>query len=209
MPGDNGTADQTHRDGLPSPRTPPPRPPPPPLPTGATNENPKGISFLALLAEDLKTHDNDPLQPGFIAVAVHRFGNWRMDKPKLVRAPLTVAYKVLFTAVDIGLGIDLSYTVKLGRRVRLWHHGGMILGARSIGDDVHIRQNTTLGILSRDELRAKPVIEDRVDIGAGACILGNVTVGHDTVIGANTVVVKDEPPHSTLFGIPARPVKLS
>ena len=123
--------------------------------------------------------------------------------------PLTVAYKVLEKAVDLGLGIDLAYTVKLGRRVRLWHHGGMVLGARSIGDDVHIRQNTTMGVLSRDELRAKPTIEDRVDIGAGACILGNVTVGHDTVIGANTVVVKDEPPHSTLFGIPARPVKLS
>ena len=210
---DDGVHNGAHNGGASPLRSPvgqgPPRSSPPPLPTGATNENPKGLSLLSLLAEDLKTHDNDPLQPGFLAIAVHRFGNWRMDQPKLVRAPLTVAYRVLEKAVDLGLGIDLAYTVKLGRRVRLWHHGGMVLGARSIGDDVHIRQNTTMGVLSRDELRAKPTIEDRVDIGAGACILGNVIVGHDTVIGANTVVVKDEPPHSTLFGIPARPVKLS
>jgi len=104
--------------------------------------------------------------------------------------------------------------VKRHRR-RLGPQGGERFGPQPevledlLRDDVHIRQNTTMGVLSRDELRAKPTIEDRVDIGAGACVLGNVTVGHDTVIGANTVVVKDEPPHSTLFGIPARPVKLS
>jgi serine O-acetyltransferase len=65
-----------------------------------------------------------------------------------------------------------------------------------------------MGLLSRDDLTAKPTIEDRVDIGVGACILGEVTVGHDTVIGANSVVVKDVPPNSVVFGVPARPVKL-
>jgi serine O-acetyltransferase len=84
----------------------------------------------------------------------------------------------------------------------------MVLGARAIGSDVHIRQNTTMGLLSRDDQTAKPTIEDRVDIGAGVCILGQLTVGHDTVIGANSVVIKDVPPNSTVFGIPARPVKL-
>lgn len=179
-----------------------------PLPKGDRNENPRGISFLELLVEDWKTHDSDPLQPGFWAVAIHRFGNWRMDKPRPLRAPLTLLYNALYTGVNWKFGIDLGYTVKLGRRVRIWHHGGIVIGARAIGDDVHIRQNTTLGILSRDDLTAKPTIEDRVDIGAGACVLGEVTVGHDTVIGANSVVVKDVPPNSTMFGVPARPVKL-
>lgn len=180
-----------------------------PLPRGDKNENPKDVSLLGLLAEDFRTHDNDPLQPGFWAVAVHRFGNWRMDvKPKVARAPLTVLYRALYTGVNWAWGIDLGYTVKLGRRVRIWHHGGIVLGARSIGDDVQIRQNTTLGVLSTSDLEGKPTIEDRVDVGAGACVLGDVTVGHDTVIGANSVVVKDVPPSSTVFGVPARPVKL-
>jgi serine O-acetyltransferase len=65
-----------------------------------------------------------------------------------------------------------------------------------------------MGLLNRDEKAAKPIIEDRVDIGSGACILGDVTVGHDSVVGANSVVVRSFPPHTTVFGVPARPVKV-
>jgi serine O-acetyltransferase len=179
------------------------------LPTGATDENPPGLSLGSLLAEDWATHDRSLLQPGFWALAVHRFGNWRMGiRPKLFRAPFSLLYGCLFLGVDWLWGINICYTVKLGRRIRIWYHGGIVIGARSIGDDVHIRQNTTMGILSREDKSGKPTIEDRVDIGAGACVLGQVTVGHDTVIGANSVVVKDVPPNSTVFGVPARPVKL-
>lgn len=184
--------------------------PRPPLSIGDTNQNPPGISLWRLLAEDWRTHERRFLEPGFWAVAVHRYGNWRMGiRPKLLRAPFSLHYKIMALWVNWLWGIDLCYTVKLGRRVRIWHHGGMVLGARAIGDDVHIRHNTTMGLLSRSDLTAKPTIEDRVDIGSGACILGNVTVGHDTVIGANSVVVKDVPPESTVFGVPARPVKLT
>lgn len=180
-----------------------------PLPLGRTNQNPTDIGLLELIAEDFRTHDNGLLEPGFWAVAVHRLGNARMNvQPKVLRAPLTVAYQVAFTTVNWMWGIDLAYTVKLGRRVRIWHHGGMVLGARAIGDDVHIRHNTTLGLASRHEYTRKPIIGDRVDVGAGACILGAVTVGDDCVIGANTVVLRDLPPGVTVFGVPARPVSL-
>ena len=64
---------------------------------GARNQNPADIGFFALIAEDFRTHDRDPLQPGFWAVALHRFGNWRMGiRWKLVRAPLTLLYRSLF-----------------------------------------------------------------------------------------------------------------
>src|SRR5207244_360231 len=123
------------------------------LPRGDKNENPGSASLLALVREDFHTHDESLLEPGFWAVAVHRFGNWRMGiRPKALRAPFSLAYKVASTSICWLWGIELGYTVKLGRRVRIWHHGGMVLSARSIGDDVHIRHNTTMGIARRTEL---------------------------------------------------------
>jgi serine O-acetyltransferase len=180
-----------------------------PLPIGDCNANPEDISLLGLLAEDFQTHERDLTAPGFWAVALHRLGNARMGvRSKLLRAPLTVAYHTAFTGLNWLWGIDLCYTVKLGRRVRIWHHGGSVIGARAIGDDVHIRHNTTLGLVSRFEPNDKPIIGNRVDIGVGACILGGVTVGDDCVIGANSVVLKDLPAGSTALGIPARPVNM-
>ena len=175
-----------------------------PVHRGERNLNPAGIRFLPLLKEDLRTHDGNLFEQGFWAVSVHRFGNWRMGLPKLLRMPCTLIYRFLFKWVEWTCGITLPYTVKLGRRVRIWHHGGMILHAESIGDDVHIRQNTTFGISRRDKLHELPVIEDRVEIGCGAVILGRLVVGHDSVIGANAVVLKDVPPRSVAAGVPAK-----
>jgi serine O-acetyltransferase len=175
-----------------------------PLSLGDRNCNPSEISFLQLLAEDLRTHDGNILEQGFWAVAVHRFGNWRMGfRRKVMRAPLTLLYLISFKFVECLCGITLPYTVRLGRRVRIWHHGGMILHARSIGNDCHIRHNTTFGIARRSEMRAIPIIEDGVDIGCGACVLGNVRIGHDSMIGANAVVLIDVPSNSIAVGVPA------
>lgn len=176
---------------------------------GDRNQNPEGIGFLALLREDFRTFDRRLSDPGFWAVAIHRFGNLRMDiRPRLLRLPFSLLYQVMHAFMSGFFGIDLEYSVKLGRRVRIWHHGGMFIGAISIGDDVTLRHNTTMGVAHQDEGWKKPIIEDRVDIGAGACILGDVRIGHDSVIGANTVVVRSFPPHSTLFGVPARRVNV-
>ena len=174
---------------------------------GALNLNPPGMGLIALLAEDLRTHDGKLCEQGFWAVAVHRFGNWRMGLPKILRIFCTPLYRFLSKVVEWTCGITLPYTVKLGRRVRIWHHGGMILHAASIGDDVHVRQNTTFGIARKDRLFELPTIEDRVDIGCGVAILGRVTVGHDSAIGANAVVLSDVPPRSVAVGVPARVVK--
>lgn len=186
------------------------RPEPPPLNRGDRNLNPPEIGFFALLREDLRTHDGDLMAPGFWAIALHRFGNWRMDiRPRLLRAPFSLTHRILAVLVELIGGIHLPYTVRLGRRVRIWHHGGIVLHARSIGDDVHIRQNTTFGLAKRGRHTAIPTIGDRVDIGCGACVLGDIVVGHDSLIGANAVVVTDIPPHSTAVGIPARVIKRS
>ena len=176
-----------------------------PLPDGSENRNPEDIGLLELIAEDFRTHDSSVAEPGFWTVALHRLGNARMDVEKRwLRAPLSASYKVAFVLADWMFGIELPYTVKLGRRVRIWHHGGIVINARAIGNDVHIRHNTTLGIARRDALGQLPIIGDRVDIGAGACILGAVTVGDDALIGANSVVVRDVPKGATAVGAPAR-----
>lgn len=180
-----------------------------PLPVGDCNGNPPGIGLLELLREDYRTHGSRLLEPGFVAIAVHRLGNARMGvRPKLLRAPLTIAYDAAYVLVNWAWGIDLSYMVPLGRRVRIWHHGGIVLGARSIGDDVNIRHNTTFGVLNRRELDGKPIIGNRVDVGVGACVFGAITVGDDAVIGPNSVVLRDVPAGSVVMGVPARQATL-
>ncbi len=181
-----------------------------PLPAGDRNMNPPGLGLLALWREDFATHDRSWFEPGLLAVAVHRFGNARMGvQNRWLRAPLTLLYRLLYTLVNWVWGIDLPYTTRLGRRVRIWHHGGIVLGARAIGDDVHIRHNTTFGVANRRELTAKPIIGDRVEIGVGACILGAVTVGDDSTVGPNSVVLKDVPRGALVLGVPARPAALA
>lgn len=175
---------------------------------GATNENPAGIGYWALVAEDLKTHEGDPFAQGFWALLNHRFGNWRIGvRPKILRAPLTLLYRIWRKLTQITCGIDLPYTVKVGRRVKLEHFGGMILVAESIGNDVVIRQNTTFGVRSVAELGCNPVIEDGADIGVGVVALGRVVIGARSVVGANSVVLSDIPPDCVAVGAPARVVK--
>lgn len=177
----------------------------PPLPTGAQNMNPPDLGFWNLVREDFRTNDASLSHQGFLMLFVHRFGNWRMGvRSKLLRAPLSLLYRVLNKLTQILFGMKLDYTVKVGRRVKLEHFGGMILGAREIGDDVVLRQNTTLGIRSTADLNAKPTLGQRVDVGAGAVIVGNIRIGDNSIIGANSVVFSNIPENSVVMGVPAR-----
>jgi serine O-acetyltransferase len=172
---------------------------------GLENENPRELSFWQLLREDFETHDYNPFEQGFWAVANHRFGNWRLGlKNPLLRAPCSLAYDALEKGIAMFGGITLPCTTKLGRRVRLWNHGGMIIGARAIGSDVQIRQNTTIGVAHAWREEDLPIIEDGVDIGCGASILGPVVVGRGARLGANAVVLEDVPEGATAVGNPAR-----
>ncbi len=177
---------------------------PPVAERGRTNQNPEGIGFWALVAEDFTTHERKLFEQGFWAIFVHRFGNWRMGQPKWIRAPATVLYRVLFKLVEWFCGISLWYTVKLGRRVRIWHHSGMSLGARAIGDDVQLRQNTTLGVARTGANADLPIVAAGADIGAGACVAGAVLVGRDAKIAANALVLTDVPDGATAMGNPAQ-----
>lgn len=175
---------------------------------GTVNRNPSGIGFWALIAEDFATHERDYLSQGFWTMFWHRFGNWRMSiRMRALRLPFSLLYQFGAKASQWFCGMDLPYTVVVGRRVKLEHFGGMILIARAIGNDVVIRQNTTFGIRSLNALDDRPTIGDNVDIGAGAFLIGGITIGNNTLIGANSVVMKSLPANVVAAGVPARIVK--
>jgi serine O-acetyltransferase len=136
---------------------------------------------------------------------VYRFGRWRYRiKPRIVRAPFSFLYRVLNATSEILTGIELPCETQVGRRLRIEHCGDVIVsGDAVIGDDVVIRNGVTIGLRRIGE-RGSPRIGNRVDIGAGAKLLGPISIGDDTVIGANAVVIGDVPPGSIAVGIPAR-----
>lgn len=176
-----------------------------PMPVGTHNLNPAGIGFWALVAEDYRSNDRDLFSQGFWALFWHRFGNWRMSvRFKPLRMALTLIYRVMYKMCQWMGGIQLPYSTPVGRRVRLDHFGGMILVARSIGSDVTLRQNTTIGVASKARLSGKPILCDGVDVGAGAVLIGPITIGEGAVVGANAVVTRDVPPGAVVGGVPAR-----
>lgn len=165
----------------------------------------KPPGLMALIREDLAAHGGYWTQPGFQAVAFARFGQWRMRvRSKLLRAPLSLIYSFMFLRARNVYGIEIPHTVKLGRRVVFEHqHGIVIHGQAVIGDECIIRQGVTLGNRTLDEPLQAPTLGKRVNVGAGAKILGNVTIGDDATIGANAVVAKDVPAGAMAVGVPA------
>jgi len=126
-------------------------------------------------------------------------------RPKVVRAPFSVLYRTLFRHVRNHYGIELPFSVRLGRRVIIEHQCCIIVHGNSvIGDDCIIRQGCTLGNRDLDRPDDAPRLGHRVNVGAGAKILGAVKIGDGAAIGANAVVLTDVPAGAVAVGIPAR-----
>lgn len=164
------------------------------------------LTLLQIIKEDWISHGKDWTKPGFRAVAVYRFGAWRMNiRPLILRAPFSVLYRVLFRFIRNVYGIELPYSAMLGRRVVFEHqHGIVIHGSAAIGDECIIRQGVTIGNRYIEKPYDAPVLKQKVDVGTGAKILGKVTIGDNASIGANAVVLVDVPAGSTAVGIPAK-----
>ena len=158
------------------------------------------------IKEDWIAHGRDWTKPGFRAVAVYRFGVWRMKvKPILLRAPLSILYRALFRKIRNTYGIELPYSAQLGRRVIIEHQSCIVIhGDCVIGDDCIIRQGVTMGNRYLDRPFDAPKLGKRVNVGAGAKLFGNITIGDDVSIGANAVVLTDIPAGKTAVGIPAK-----
>jgi serine O-acetyltransferase len=157
------------------------------------------------IREDFRAHGSDLARHGFWAMVFYRYGRWRYTIPwRPLRLPFSFVYKFLKPFVETLTGIELPCEVILGRRLVIEHFGGIIIsGDAAFGEDCIIRNGVTVG-LRQTHRRGSPTIGNRVDIGAGAKLLGPIRIGDDVAIGANAVVITDVPSNSIAVGIPAR-----
>lgn len=155
--------------------------------------------------EDWITHGRELSRQGLWAMMLYRFGRWRYKiRWRWLRMPFSFLYKVLKPISEILTGIELPCEATLGRRFRIDHFGGVVISGDAVfGDDCVIRNGVTVG-LKHTGCRGAPNLGNRVDIGAGAKILGPIRIGDDVVIGANAVVLMDVPSNSIAVGVPAR-----
>ncbi|KRB49325.1 serine acetyltransferase [Rhizobium sp. Root708] len=153
---------------------------------------------------DLRAYGGNWTKQGFWVMVVYRFGRWRYGiRPSLFRKAFSLAYKVMFRAIQVLTGIELPCEAPVGRNLLMDHFGGIVIsGYARIGDDCRIGNGVVIGIRNAGELGA-PTIGNNVDISAGAVILGDIRIGNHVMIGANTVVLTDVPAWSTAIGVPA------
>ena len=153
---------------------------------------------------DLRSHAGDWGAQGFWVMVVYRFGRWRYRvRPTLLRKGLSLLYRVLYKSVQVLTGVELPCEVEVGRNFVIDHFGGIVIsGYARFGDDCRIRTGVVVG-LSRVDDPCAPVIGNDVDIGAGAKLLGRITIGDNVVIGANAVVLRDVPSNCIAVGVPA------
>ncbi len=105
-------------------------------------------------------------------------------------------------------GIEIHPGAEIGRRFFIDHGMGVVIGETAIiGDDVLLYQGVTLGGTGLEKGKRHPTVGNNVVIGAGAKILGNITIGDNSYVGANAVVIKDVPANSTVVGVPGRITK--
>jgi serine O-acetyltransferase len=140
--------------------------------------------------------------PGLHAVYFHKVSHFLWKHKLRLLARLVSQTGRFFTGIEIHPG------AKIGKRFFIDHGMGVVIGETAeIGDDVTIYHGVTLGGTSWKKEKRHPTIGDRVIIGTGAKILGPLTIGHDSKVGANSVVVNEVPAHSTVVGIPAKSAK--
>lgn len=139
------------------------------------------------------------LYPGVKAVVFHRIAHF-IYLCKVPFFPRAIAEFSRFLT-----GIEIHPAAKIGKNLIIDHGMGVVIGETSeIGDDCLIYHGVTLGGVDLNPVKRHPTLKNGVVIGAGAKILGDITIGECSRVGANSVVIKDVPANSTVTGIPAK-----
>ena len=164
--------------------------------------------FVMLILEDIRTVvERDPAPrsraevllcySGLHAVWLHRIAHW------LWIHNFYLGSRWLSQIGRFLTGIEIHPGAQVGRRLFIDHGMGVVIGETSIvGDDVTLYQGVTLGGTGKERGKRHPTVRDNVVVGAGAKILGNITVGRNSRIGAGSVVLRNIPDDSTVVGVP-------
>ena len=167
------------------------------------------MSLFARIRDDIRSvMERDPAarsqlevllcHPGLWAVWIYRVSHWLWQRKLRLLARILSQFDRFFTGVDIHPG------ALIGRRLFIDHATGVVIGETAIvGDDVTLYQGVTLGGTGKQHGKRHPTVCDGVFIGNNANILGNLTVGENSRVGAGSVVLTDVPPNSTVVGVPA------
>src|SRR3954451_6970552 len=154
-------------------------------------------------ARDVRTAEIVAGWPGLHALLAHRVAH-ALDEASVPFAARAIAYGS--RAVT---GIEIPPAAKVGDGLFIDHGIGVVIGETAeLGANVTLYQGVTLGGTGFEAGKRHPTVQDNVTIGSGAKLLGPITVGHGAKIGANTVVIHDVPPNSTVVGNPGHPVRV-
>ena len=170
------------------------------------------MSFFQSMREDIRSvFERDPAAtsifavllcyPGIHAVWAHRFNHWLWRRHFKLLARWGSQAARFFTGIEIHPG------ARIGRRLFIDHGMGVVIGETAIvGNDVTLYQGVTLGGTGKEKGKRHPTLLDGVFVGNNANILGNITIGENSRVGAGSVVLRDVPPNSTVVGVPAHVV---
>jgi len=168
---------------------------------------------ITKVKEDIQViYDKDPAAENIIEVllcypGLHALVAYRLAH-KLFKWQIPLIPRMISYITRIVTGIEIHPAAKIGRRFFIDHGEGVVIGATSeIGDDVLIYQQVTLGGTGKEQGKRHPTLGNNVVVGAGAKILGNISIGDYSRIGAGSVVIEDVPENSTVVGVPARIVQ--
>jgi serine O-acetyltransferase len=179
-----------------------------------------GLGTLARVARELRrdvsaAHERDPAArgvsslevlaawPGVHALLSHRVAH------VLHEAGVPVVPRTLALATRAVTGIEIHPAARVGEGLFIDHGTGVVIGETAeIGENVTLYQGVTLGGTGFATGKRHPTVQDNVTIGSGAKLLGPITIGHGAKIGANSVVIHDVPPNSTVVGNPGHPVRV-
>jgi serine O-acetyltransferase len=179
-----------------------------------------GLGTLTRVARELRrdvaaAHERDPAArgvssfevlaswPGVHALLSHRVAH------VLHEAGVPVVPRALALATRSLTGIEIHPAARVGEGLFIDHGMGVVIGETAdIGENVTLYQGVTLGGTGFATGKRHPTVQDNVTIGSGAKLLGPITIGHGAKIGANSVVIHDVPPNSTVVGNPGHPVRV-
>lgn len=173
----------------------------------------KVIVISILFKDEIQaTRERDPaarsalevilLYPGLHAIVIYRITHFLYRRKLFLFARLLSQFGRAFTGIEIHPG------AVIGKRLFIDHGMGVVIGETSVlGDNITLYQGVTLGGTGKEKGKRHPNIGNNVVVGTGAKVLGNITVGDNSYVGANAVVIKNVPPNSTVVGVPARLTK--